>query len=146
MRAASTFFYRRPYWYFALLLVPPLLWFGTVYLGSLFALLWQSFYRIDDFTAQIVREPTLATYHQLVAQPANLDIIERTLGMSIAVTLACAVIGLPIATYMARDARGRMKAFFYVGVMLPMWTSYLVKVYAWRQLLAREGIIAWAAS
>jgi ABC-type spermidine/putrescine transport system permease subunit I len=68
MRAASTFFWRRPYWYLALLLVPPLLWFGTVYLGSLFALLAQSFYAIDDFTAQIVREPTLATYQQLVTQ------------------------------------------------------------------------------
>ena len=123
--------------------MPPLLWFGTVYLGSLFALLAQSFYRIDDFTAQIVREPTLATYKQLVTQPANVDIVVRTLIMAIAVTLACAVIALPIATYMARYARGRMKALFYVGVMLPMWTSYLVKVYAWRLLLAKEGIIAW---
>ena len=63
--------------------------------------------------------------------------------MAIAVTIACALIALPIATYMARYARGRMKALFYVGVMLPMWTSYLVKVYAWRLLLAKEGIIAW---
>ncbi len=143
MRAASTFFWRRPYWYLALLLVPPLLWFGTVYLGSLFALLAQSFYRIDDFTAQIVREPTLATYGQLVTQPANVDIVVRTVTMAIAVTIACALIALPIATYMARYATGRMKALFYVGVMLPMWTSYLVKVYAWRLLLAKEGIIAW---
>lgn len=143
MRAASTFFYRRPYWYLALLLVPPLLWFGTVYLGSLFALLAQSFYKIDDFTAQIVREPTLDTYKQLVTQPANLDIVKRTVLMALCVTIACAVIALPIATYMARYARGRMKAFFYVGVMLPMWTSYLVKIYAWRLLLAKEGIIAW---
>jgi putative spermidine/putrescine transport system permease protein len=145
VRAASTFFYRRPYWYLALLLVPPLLWFGTIYLGSLFALLWQSFYRIDDFTAQIVREPTLATYGQLVSQPANVDIVLRTLYMAIAVTIACAVIALPIATYMARYARGHVKALFYVGVMLPMWTSYLVKVYSWRLLLAKEGIIAWVA-
>jgi putative spermidine/putrescine transport system permease protein len=143
VRAASTFFWRRPYWYLALLLVPPLLWFGTVYLGSLFALLAQSFYAIDDFTAQIVREPTLATYEQLVTQPANVDIVLRTLTMAITVTIACAVIALPIATYMARYASGRIKALFYVGVMLPMWTSYLVKVYAWRLLLAKEGIIAW---
>ena len=143
MRAASTFFCRRPYWYLALLLVPPLLWFGTVYLGSLIALLAQSFYRIDDFTAQIVREPTLATYGQLVTQPANVDIVVRTVTMAIAVTIACALIALPIATYMARYATGRIKALFYVGVMLPMWTSYLVKVYAWRLLLAKEGIIAW---
>ncbi len=143
MRAASTFFYRRPYWYLALLLLPPLLWFGTVYLGSLFALLWQSFYAIDDFTAQIVREPTFATYKQLFTRPAHVDIVVRTVTMALAVTIACAAIALPIATYMARYASGRMKALFYVGVMLPMWTSYLVKVYAWRQLLAREGIIAW---
>ncbi|HET9862088.1 MAG TPA: ABC transporter permease [Steroidobacteraceae bacterium] len=143
MRAASTFLWRRPYWYLALLLLPPLLWFGTVYLGSLFALLAQSFYRIDDFTAQVVREPTLATYRQLVTQPAHVDIVLRTAGMAVAVTIACALIALPIATYMARHARGRYKALFYVGVMLPMWTSYLVKVYAWRLLLAREGIVAW---
>src|SRR3569832_1738098 len=145
LRAASTFFYRRPAWYLALLLVPPLLWFGTVYLGSLFALLWQSFYRIDDFTARVVREPTFATYQQLVTQRANLDVIVRTLGMAVAVTIACALIALPLATYMARYARGRMKAFFFVGVMLPMWTSFLVKVYAWRLLLAKEGIVAWVA-
>jgi putative spermidine/putrescine transport system permease protein len=143
MRAASTFFYRRPYWYLALLLVPPLLWFGTVYLGSLFTLLAQSFYRIDDFTVQIVREPTLDTYKQLVSQPANVDIVIRTVTMAVCVTLACALIALPIATYMARYATGRIKALFYVGVMLPMWTSYLVKIYAWRLLLAKEGIIAW---
>jgi putative spermidine/putrescine transport system permease protein len=144
MRAASTFFWRHRNWYLALLLVPPLLWFGTVYLASLFALLAQSFYRLDDFTAQIVREPTLATYRQLVTQPAHIDIVVRTVLMAVAVTIACALIALPIATYMARYATGRVKALFYVGVMLPMWTSYLVKVYAWRQLLAKEGIIAWA--
>jgi putative spermidine/putrescine transport system permease protein len=143
MRAASTFFHRRPAWYLALLLVPPLLWFGTVYLGSLFTLLLQSFYRIDDFTVQIVREPTLDTYKQLVSQPANVDIVIRTVSMAVCVTLACALIAFPIATYMARYATGRVKALFYVGVMLPMWTSYLVKIYAWRLLLAKEGIIAW---
>jgi len=146
MRGASTFFWRRPHLYLLLLLVPPLLWFGTVYLGSLFALLAQSFYRIDDFTAQIVREPTLATYKQLVTAPAHLNIVLRTVTMALAVTIACAVIALPIATYMARYASGRVKALFYVGVMLPMWTSYLVKVYAWRMLLAKEGIIAWFAN
>jgi putative spermidine/putrescine transport system permease protein len=144
MRAASTFFHRRPYWFLALLLVPPLLWFGTVYLGSLFALLWQSFYRIDDFTAQVVREPTLETYQELVTRPAHVDIVVRTLVMALSVTLACVLIALPIATYLARYARGRVKALLYVAVMLPMWTSYLVKVYAWRLLLAKEGIIAWA--
>lgn len=143
MRAAFNFLYRHPYWYLALLLVPPLLWFGTVYLYSLFALLWQSFYRIDAFTARIVEEPTLDTYEQLVTQPANVDIVLRSLLMAISVTIGCVLLALPIATYMARHAHGRVKALFYVGVMLPMWTSYLVKVYAWRLLLAKEGIVAW---
>ena len=61
--------------YLSLLLVPPLLWLGTVYLGSLFALLAQSFYAIDEFTARVVPEPTLATYRQLFTQPANVDIV-----------------------------------------------------------------------
>ena len=143
MTTLSTFLYRRPTLYVALLLIPPLLWFGTVYLASLFALLANSFYAIDDFTGQVVHKATLATYRQLVTQPAHVDIVLRTVTMAIAVTIACALIALPLATYMARYASGRMKAFLYVGVMLPMWTSYLVKVYAWRQLLAKEGIIAW---
>jgi putative spermidine/putrescine transport system permease protein len=141
--ALGGFLHRRPALNLFLLLVPPLLWFGTVYLGSLFALLAQSFYAIDEFTAKIVREPTLATYRQLLTQPANLDIVLRTLVMAIAVTVASAIVAFPIAHYMARHARGRTKALFYVAVMLPMWTSYLVKVYAWRLILAKQGILSW---
>jgi putative spermidine/putrescine transport system permease protein len=142
-RSLSSFFYRRPNYYLVLLLVPPLLWFGTVYLGSLIALLLQSFYAINDFTAEIVREPTLATYKQLVTQPAHIDIVLRTLAMAIAVTVASAFIGFPVAYYMARYATPRMKTFFYIAVLLPMWTSYLVKVYAWRLILAKQGIFTW---
>jgi putative spermidine/putrescine transport system permease protein len=142
-RAIATFLYSRRGYYLALLLVPPLLWLGTVYLGSLLALLMQSFYAIDEFTARIVPKLTLETYHQLVSHPAHVDIILRTLGMAAAVTVTAAVVAFPIANYMARYASPRMKAFFYVGVMLPMWTSYLVKVYAWRLVLAKQGILSW---
>jgi len=142
-RALSTFFYRRPNAYLLLLLVPPLLWFGTVYLGSLLSLLLQSFYSINDFTAEIVREPTLRTYEQLFSQPAHMDIVLRTLLMAVATTIACAVLGFPVAYYMVRYATPRMKTFFYIGVLLPMWTSYLVKVYAWRLILAKQGILTW---
>jgi len=143
LRRVSTFLYGRPTFYVSLLLIPPLLWFGTVYLGSLFNLLVNSFYAIDEFTAKIVYVPTLATFKQLVTQPAHIDIIVRTVGMALAVTIACAVIAFPIANYMARYASPRMKAIFYVGVMLPMWASYLVKVYAWRLILAKQGILSW---
>ncbi|HKR33902.1 MAG TPA: ABC transporter permease [Steroidobacteraceae bacterium] len=143
MRELSTFLYRRPNLYVLLLLIPPLLWFGTVYLGSLFTLLAQSMYAIDEFTAKVVYEPTLATYKQVVTQPANVDIILRTLSMAVAVTIACGFIALPIANYMVRYASPRARALFYVGVMLPMWMSYLVKVYAWRLILAKQGILSW---
>lgn len=143
MRRVASWIYRRPRTQLLLCLVPPLLWFGTVYLGSLFALLAQSFYAIDEFTATIVREPTLATYKQVFTQSANLDIILRTLSMAVAVTIACALIAFPMANYMVRYTRGRTRALFYVGVMLPMWMSYLVKVYAWRLILAKQGIVSW---
>ena len=142
-RRISTWLYRRTSLYVLLLLAPPLLWFGTVYLGSLFTLLSQSFYSIDEFTARIVYEPTLATYAQVVTQPANIDIIRRTLVMAIAVTITCALIALPVANYMVRYTSPRTRALFYVGVMLPMWMSYLVKVYAWRLILAKQGILSW---
>jgi putative spermidine/putrescine transport system permease protein len=143
LRSVSTFFQRRNAFYVSLLLVPPLMWMGTVYLGSLFTLLAQSFYAIDEFTARVVPTLTLATYRQLVTQPANVDIVVRTVLMAVAVTVASAVIAFPVANYMARYASPKLKAFFYVGVMLPMWTSYLVKVYAWRLILAKQGIASW---
>jgi len=127
-----------------LLLVPPLLWLGIVYVGSLIALLLQSFFSIDEFSGTIVREFTLKTYAELL-QPANLDVIIRTVMMAAAVTFASALLAFPIAYYAARYARGRMKAAFYLAIMMPLWSSYLVKVYAWKLLLAREGAVAWAA-
>jgi putative spermidine/putrescine transport system permease protein len=127
-----------------LLLVPPLLWLGIVYVGSLVALLLQSFFSIDEFSGAILRKFTLKTYAELL-QPANLDVILRTVAMAAAVTLASALLAFPIAYYAARYARGRMKAAFYLAIMMPLWSSYLVKVYAWKLLLAREGAVAWTA-
>jgi putative spermidine/putrescine transport system permease protein len=137
-------FWRHPQLLLALLLALPLLWLGVVYLGALATLLAQSFFSIDEFSGMVVREFTLKTYAELL-RPANFDVIARTLMMSTAVTLVCAVLGFPIAYFAARFARGRWKAVFYLGVMLPLWSSYLVKVYAWKLILAKEGIITWAA-
>ncbi|MDX8468756.1 ABC transporter permease [Mesorhizobium sp. VK23B] len=140
--ALSDLFWRRPKLLLLLMLLPPLLWLGIVYIGSLFALLLQSFFSIDEFSGLINREFTLKTYGDLL-QAANLDIILRTVTMAALVTLASAVIAFPIAYYAARYARGRWKALFYLGVMLPLWSSYLVKVYAWKLILAKEGILTW---
>ncbi len=140
----TALFWRHPRVLLSLLLAPPLLWLGVVYLGSLAALLLQSFYSIDEFSGVVKEEFTLKTYAELF-RAQNLDIILRTVLMSAAVTLGCALIAFPIAYYAARFAKGRWKAVFYLGVMLPLWSSYLVKVYAWKLILAKEGIITWAA-
>ena len=125
-----------------LLLAPPLLWLGVVYLGSLLGLLGYGFYSIDDFTAQVVQKFTWATFASLFTTPSNLDVIVRTVLMSVAVTLACALIAFPIARYVAL-LRGRRKAVWVLLITLPLWASYLVRVYAWRLILAQEGVLSW---
>jgi putative spermidine/putrescine transport system permease protein len=141
--AASDFLYRRQWFYLSLLLLPPLLWFGIVYLGALVALLVQSFYSLDEFSGSVVPELTLDTWKSLVSSPANVDIVERTLYMAAAVTVACMILAFPIAYFMVRYARGKWKALFYLGIMLPLWANYLVRVYAWKIILAKEGVITW---
>lgn len=139
----SDFFWRRPGMLIAVMLAPPLIWLGVVYIGSLLALLVQSFYAIDEFSGLVDRSQfTLKTYGELF-QPQNVDIIVRTVVMATLVTLASALIAFPIAYVAARYARGKWKALFYLGVMLPLWSSYLVKIYAWKLILAKEGIFNW---
>ena len=125
-----------------LLLTPPLLWFGIVYLGSLLALLWQSFYTFDSFSMLVTPDLTLENYRSLF-DATNFDIILRTLTMAICVTIASALIGFPIAYYMTRYGSPAEKGFFYVAVILPMWASYIVKAYAWTVILSQQGILYW---
>jgi len=138
----STFLYLRPRLLLLLLLAPPLLWLGVIYLGSLFALLAQSLFHIDDFTGLVVHEPGLQTYGELFT-PANIDIITRTVVMAALVTLICGAIAFPLAYYMARYTSTHSKAIFYIAVMLPLWSNYLVRVYSWKLILAKEGVITW---
>lgn len=138
----SDLLWRKPNSLLLLLLIPPLLWLGIIYLGSLFSLLAQSFFSIDEFSGMIQYELTLKTYRELL-RPANLDILLRTTVMATVVTITAAFIGFPVAYYAARYARGKWKAFFYLAIMLPLWSSYLVKIYAWKLILAKEGILNW---
>jgi len=141
-RRLSIYLYRRPALALTLLLAPPLLWLGVVYLGSLFALILQSFFTLDSFTGQVVRKLTLANYRDLFVA-ANIDIIVRTASMAAAVTVAAAGVAFPISYYMARYATPRARALLYLGVLLPLWSSYLVRVYSWKLILAREGVLNW---
>ena len=144
-RRVSDLLYRRRGLLLLALLGPVLLWFGVIYLGSLFALLANAFFRLDDFTGQIVREVGISNFVALL-EPANLDSARRTVLMAVAVTLTCTVLAFPLAYYMARHARGAHKAMLYIAVMLPLWSSYLVRLYAWKLLLAKEGAISWLAT
>jgi putative spermidine/putrescine transport system permease protein len=138
----SDVLYRNKRLMLAFLLGPPLLWFGVVYLGSLASLLANSFFSLDDFTGQVVKEVSFNNFIEILA-PANLDVAIRTTVMALLVTVACAILGFPIAYYMARYAKGSKKALLFVAIMLPLWSSYLVRLYAWKLLLAKEGAIAW---
>jgi putative spermidine/putrescine transport system permease protein len=142
VRNLSNNLYRKKNLFLFLLLTPPLLWFGVVYLGSLFALLWQSFYTFDSFSMAVSNDLTLENYRSLF-DATNFDIILRTVTMAVAVTLATALIGFPIAYYMTRYGSRAEKGFFYIAVMLPMWASYIVKTYAWTVILSQQGILYW---
>jgi putative spermidine/putrescine transport system permease protein len=142
LRSFNNTLYRKNNLFLFLLLTPPLLWFGVVYLGSLFALLWQSFYTFDSFSMSVSSDLTLENY-RLLFDATNLDIILRTVSMAIAVTIACTLIAFPIAYYMTCYGSAAEKGFFYIAVMLPMWASYIVKTYAWTVILSQEGILYW---
>lgn len=141
LRVSDTL-YRRRGLLILLLLVPPMLWVGAVYVGSLLALLVNSFYGLDHFSGQVVREIGIGNFVALL-DAANVDVVLRTVFMATIVTAACIVLALPIAWTMARYANGSTKAALYLAVMLPLWSSYLVRLYAWKLLLAKEGAISW---
>jgi putative spermidine/putrescine transport system permease protein len=140
-RRLGGFFYAHPNVSLVLMLLLPLGWLLVVYLGSIGTMMVNSFYTLDDFGG-IVRQFSLRTYQDLFTS-ANIDVMLRTAGMALAVTVACAIIAFPLAYYMARYANNRIRGLLYLAVMVPLWSSYLVRVYAWKLILADEGIITW---
>jgi len=138
----STYFYQHPKLVLALFLAPPMLYMLVVYLGSLFSLLINGFYSIDDFTGIIVREFTMRTYTQ-VFNITNREIVFRTATMALVVTIVDALIAFPLAYYIAKFASPRLKTWLLIAVTIPLWSSYLVRVYAWKLILAKEGILSW---
>jgi putative spermidine/putrescine transport system permease protein len=142
LRQISNYLYYRPRMMLFLLLGPPLLFMGVVYLGSLSSLLLNSFFYLDGFTGKIVHHLTLQTYGQLMTA-SNLDIFKRTITMALFVTVADALIAFPISYYTTKYASTRQRSLIFLAVLIPLWSSYLVRVYAWRLILAKEGILTW---
>jgi putative spermidine/putrescine transport system permease protein len=141
----SGLFWRRPWLKALALLIPPLAAFVIVYLGSLAGLFVASFWTINSFTAAIEHTWTLANYRLIVAggQP-YLHVAGLTVEIAAAVTLTDIILAFPLAFFMARLASRRTRTLLFVMILLPLWSSYLVRIYAWQTILAHDGAINWA--
>jgi len=128
----------------ALLLVPPLAWFVLVYLTSLVLLLVTAFWTIDTFTTQIVQVWNLDNFRIILTEPAYRLIIGRTVGIAALVTITDAVLAFPFAYYMAKVASRRTQTALFAAVLLPLWASYLARVYAWILILNHSGLLNWS--
>ena len=142
----SNYLFKNKHILLLLFLLPPLLWLGIIYLGSLIVFLFHSLFYLDGFTGKIVYKISLNTITELFSSAANIDILIRTVVLAATVSIGAAIIGFPIAYYMAKFTSPKMKIFFYLAIMLPLWSSYLVRVYSWKLILAKEGIINWVFS
>jgi putative spermidine/putrescine transport system permease protein len=143
-RSASDALHGRRRLSIGLLLSGPIGWLGVAYLGSLAVLFVAAFWRLDPFTAEVVKEYGFQNFQTLLKSDVYRNIALRTIGIAAAVTVACAVLAFPIAFYMAKVASRRVKALLVIAVLMPLWSSYLVKVYSWRLILSEEGVLNWA--
>jgi putative spermidine/putrescine transport system permease protein len=137
-------FQRRPRLQVGALLAGPVGWLVIGYLGSLAVLLIAAFWTVNPLSGEVVRGFSLENFELLYNEPVYRSIIGRTVLIAALVTITDAVLAFPIAFYMAKVASRRGKAILVVAVLLPLWSSYLVKVYSWRTMLQAEGVINWA--
>src|SRR6185369_16694976 len=144
LRRLSAALYRRPRLVLAALLAPPALWLVVIYLGSLALMFISSVWHLDPATSAIVREPSLQNFQDVLnPDKPYLQVAQHTVGIALIVTLVDAVLAFPLAYYMARVATGRTRRLLFILATLPLWISYLVRVYSWRVILADEGFLDW---
>ena len=144
LAAVARYLWRRPRLQLSLLLAGPVGWLLIAYLGSLAVLFVASLWQLDDFSGEIVQDPGLQNFKELIETPVYRDIVLRTVLIAALVTITDVVLAFPIAFYMAKVASPRVRALLVVAVLMPLWSSYLVKVYTWRIMLQNEGIVNWA--
>ena len=139
----SVALWRRPWARATLLLTPALAWFVLIYLAALAVLLITAFWKINPFTTNIERVWNLGNFTEIFGSSAYRDIILRTVGTAAGVTVVDAVIAFPFAYYMARLASPRMRTALFVAILLPLWASYLARVYAWLLIFTHDGLLNW---
>jgi len=143
-RTFGGFLWRAPWLRAVLLLAPPVAWFALIYLAALVYLFVSAFWQVNPFTSEIERIWNVHNFTTIFSSGAYRAIALRTVGIAAATTLTDAVLAFPFAYYMARVAAPRKRAVLFVLVLLPLWSSYLVRVYAWRQILDHDGVLNWS--
>ena len=140
----SSALWRRPWARATMLLTPPLAWFVLIYLAALAVLLITAFWQINPFTTSIVRTWNLGNFTTIFSSPAYRSVILRTVGMAAAVTVVDGIVAFPFAYYMARVASARTRTALFVAILLPLWASYLAKVYSWLLIFTHDGVLDWS--
>jgi putative spermidine/putrescine transport system permease protein len=143
-RRASAILWRRPWLRAVALLVPPLGWMAVFYLAALGVLFVSAFWSIDAFTGKLVHVWTWSNFDVVIHDKTYREIAFRTIWMAAAVTVTDALIAFPFAYYMARVASPRARTVLFVLVLLPLWSSYLARIYAWRLILTHDGALNWS--
>jgi putative spermidine/putrescine transport system permease protein len=143
-RRLADLFYGHPGVQVGSLLSGPIAWLVIGYLGSLAVLLIASFWSVNAVSGELVKGFSLDNYKELFQQSVYKDVAFRTVGIAAAATVTDALLAFPIAFYMAKVASPRVKGLLVVGILMPLWSFYLVKVYAWQTMLSSDGVINWA--
>jgi putative spermidine/putrescine transport system permease protein len=143
-RRLAGLFHGRPRLQVGALLAGPVGWLVIGYLGSLAVLLVAGFWSLGELSGEVEQTFTLDNFRTLLDEGVYRTITLRTVGIAAAVTVTDAILALPLAFYMAKVASPRSKGFLVVAVLVPLWSSYLVKAYAWRTILSEDGILNWA--
>lgn len=142
-RRGSAFLFRHAKVRLALLLTAPLFWLGLVYIAALAALLITALWTVDSFTGEIIIKWNTDNLWTVISESLYHAVTLRTVSAAIFVTIIDVLIALPIAFVMAKVASPSLRRALVVAILMPLWVSYLVKAYAWRSILAQDGIIDW---
>jgi putative spermidine/putrescine transport system permease protein len=139
----SAALFRRPWLRAGVLLSAPAAWFVLIYLAALLLLFLSALWTVEPFTGKLVHHWTLSNFETLFTVSAYRTVALRTIGIAAAVTVTDIILAVPFAFFAARIAPKRLRATLFVAVLIPLWSSYLVRVFAWRLILAKNGILNW---
>ena len=139
----SAALFRHPGVKLALTLGTPLLWMLVVYLGALAFLFVAAFWHLDTFSGLVVKQYGLSNFQLLWRESVYRTITVRTLGIAAAVTVADVALAFPLAYYLARVVSPRFRSALLIAIVMPLWVSYLVRVFAWKLILTPNGFLNW---